>query len=719
MAFFLRLLDALTLNAQQFVMLQSVKQRENAYFPSIDGLRAVAVLAVITFHLAPAALPGGFVGVDIFFVISGYVVTMSLVGRLRQSLLQFILGFYARRILRIFPALLVCVFAVSIFAVLFIPPGAWLGSANRKTALYAIFGLSNYALIWSSDGYFSPRVEFNPFTHTWSLGVEEQFYLIAPAIVYFWLASRSQTGARRVIPLAALVLLAMVSCSLAAYNTFANPEAAFYLTPSRFWELASGVLLFQIQYEREFRTDYLSWSGAPLGSLLILCALLFTDKVHFPFPWAVVSVAGVALLIASFTARPSKPSFVEKILSTRQIVYIGKISYSLYLWHWPIFVMLRWTVGLDDLRIMAAAVILTFLMGAASYHFVEQPIRRMRPFILRPHWQTVVAGLATMTLCFIATYALYANANTLSLSVVKNAEVWSPYFLPNVPSGSCSVRVNNQHMGKLDLTGLIPTECPNDHISRGKLFIVGDSHAGAYQRMAFDLARERGVEIWIYGMTCGGVANLLRPLKPECLRSAEAALEDVKTKGKPDDIVFLASLRIYRLADQWAIFDSSEVLRRQSSNAAQRDRDSALDDARAHIRGIRNLGFHVMLDAPMPVFRSIPFRCSDWFNKMNPICASGKSLSKHFLEDHRQSTMQAISKLKTEFPDVFIYDAFSRLCPGDQCSSWDDEGPLFFDGDHLTGHGNEILYPSFRQSVENFWGNFDTLTSKSAGHLDH
>jgi peptidoglycan/LPS O-acetylase OafA/YrhL len=142
MAFFLRLLDALTLNAQQFVMLQSVKQRENAYFPSIDGLRAVAVLAVITFHLAPAALPGGFVGVDIFFVISGYVVTMSLVGRLRQSLLQFILGFYARRILRIFPALLVCVFAVSIFAVLFIPPGAWLGSANRKTALYAIFGLS-------------------------------------------------------------------------------------------------------------------------------------------------------------------------------------------------------------------------------------------------------------------------------------------------------------------------------------------------------------------------------------------------------------------------------------------------------------------------------------------------------------------------------------------------------------------------------------------------
>jgi peptidoglycan/LPS O-acetylase OafA/YrhL len=175
-------------------MPQAARQRENAYFPAIDGLRAVAVVAVITYHLIPAALPGGFVGVDIFFVISGYVVTASLVGRRGQSFLQFILGFYARRILRIFPALLVCVFAVSIIAVAFIPPGTWLGNTNRNTAVFAIFGLSNYALIWSSDGYFSPRVEFNPFTHTWSLAVEEQFYLIAPAIVYFWLANRSQTG---------------------------------------------------------------------------------------------------------------------------------------------------------------------------------------------------------------------------------------------------------------------------------------------------------------------------------------------------------------------------------------------------------------------------------------------------------------------------------------------------------------------------------------------
>ena len=124
-------------------------------------------------------------------------------------------------------------------------------------------------------------------------------------------------------------MLALVSCGVAAYNTFADPEAAFYLLPSRFWELACGVLLFQIQHERGLRANYLGGYGALLGSILIVCALLFSDRAHFPFPWALASVAGTTLLIASFTARHVRSSVVESMLSTRPIVYIGKISYSL------------------------------------------------------------------------------------------------------------------------------------------------------------------------------------------------------------------------------------------------------------------------------------------------------------------------------------------------------------------------------------------------------
>jgi hypothetical protein len=189
----------------------------------------------------------------------------------------------------------------------------------------------------------------------------------------------------------------------------------------------------------------------------------------------------------------------------------------------------------------------------------------------------------------------------------------------------------------------------------------------------------------------------------------------VKTKAKPEDIVFRASLRMERLADQWATFDVSEILARQGSDGAKRDRNAALDEAREYIGHIQSLGFHVLLDAPLPVFQSIAFRCSDWFNKMNPICRSGQRISKRFLEDHRRNTMNAISELKDEFPKLSVWDPFYRLCSQDHCSSWDSEGPLFFDSDHLTGHGNEVLYPLFLQSVENVWTNSTASASKLDG----
>ncbi len=690
--------------------LSTAAQQENAYVRSIDGLRAVAVLAVMIFHLAPSALPGGFAGVDIFFVISGYVVTASLVERQRRPLRQFILSFYARRIFRLFPALLICVLVGSIVAVAFTPPASWLGSSNSNTAFYAIFGLSNYALLWSMDSYFSPRLEFNPFAHTWSLGVEEQFYLIAPAIVYFWLAGRSQTGVKRIMPLAVLVLLALISSAVAAYNTLIDPDAAFYLLPSRFWELASGVLLFQIQHQRDFRFNYLNRYGAFLGLIMIFCALLFSDKAHFPFPWALASVAGTALLIASLTSRNRRSSAVEWMLSTRPAVYIGKLSYSLYLWHWPIFVMLRWTVGLDSSWAMAAASASTFLVAAGSYHFVEQPFRKLQLCILLPHWQTIAAGLAIMGLCSIATKSIYDNAHTFSLSQVKNADIWSPSFLPAASPGTCNVKLKDQPIGDVLAWGFIPSNCAGEGISR-RLFVIGDSHTAAYKRMFFNLASEQDVEVWIYPIQCS-VASLLRPMprKPrDCLELAWAALEDAKAKGRPNDIVFLASLRMDKLGDQLSTFELSEVLARHDSDAAKKDSDAALDEARQYITRIRQFGFHVLIDAPKPTFQSIAFRCSDWFNKMNRICFGGTKISRRFLENHRQNTMRALYKLKSELPDIFIWDPFYPLCPGDQCSSWDGNGPLFFDRDHLSSHGSQVLYPFFRQTIENVWGGFRSL----------
>src|SRR5690625_4326037 len=155
------------------------------YVPAIDGLRAIAVLAVLIYHLDAAFLPGGFAGVDVFFVISGYVVARSLVSRSGESFGQFLMGFYSRRIRRIVPALILCLLVTALFTVLFIPD-SWLSSTTHQVGLYAFFGLSNFALVWFQDDYFSPRAEFNPFVHTWSLGVEEQFYFVFPLLIFLW-----------------------------------------------------------------------------------------------------------------------------------------------------------------------------------------------------------------------------------------------------------------------------------------------------------------------------------------------------------------------------------------------------------------------------------------------------------------------------------------------------------------------------------------------------
>lgn len=218
--------------------------KPTAYRADIDGLRAVAVLSVMLYHLNGAYLPGGFVGVDVFFVISGFVVTASLAQSQARSFSEFITSFYARRLARIVPALVTTLLVSSFVATLFIPK-AWLSDLNQETARYAYFGLSNWVLQRNSDFYFAPRAEFNPYTHTWSLGVEEQFYLIVPFILFFWACHRfaSQRTSQKtvVLILAGICLASLVFCIWASRS---HGAIAFYSIGARFWELGLGALLF-------------------------------------------------------------------------------------------------------------------------------------------------------------------------------------------------------------------------------------------------------------------------------------------------------------------------------------------------------------------------------------------------------------------------------------------------------------------------------------------
>lgn len=654
------------------------------YIPGIDGLRALAVLAVVIFHMEAAWIPGGFIGVDIFFVISGYVVSASLARTQYTRLLPFTLGFYKRRILRIYPALIVCLLVVAVFKSLFIPT-SWLSKTTELTGVFAFFGLSNFALILLNDGYFAPRAEFNVFTHTWSLAVEEQFYLIFPLLLFFWLVWRTRKNWTRFVPVVFIGFSVVVSFALAAYLTTAKPDQAFYLLPSRFWELASGALLFILHHKSSHFLDK-NWVNEffiVLGLIIMTGAFWLVDANAFPFPWAVLPVLGAVFCIHGLVTNQPQRIGSRWLLENPLMVYIGKISYSLYLWHWSVFVLFRWTIGMQTTMQYILAVGIAVVLSILSYHFVEQPVRRYKGVKKHSDRQMVLAGVAVIIVSALAAKSLFDMQSKISLSVTKDHYAWHPLQ-------------SNILQDKVDST-------IEENWSGRQLFIMGDSHAGAYSYMQAKLKRDYGVQVHQFIHPGCSVVGLVRPMNKVCLDYIQQSLAKIKTLSKPGDVVFLASLRMVRLGDQWKSFSEAHINDRLNSKFAGKLLTLAIDEAKPILQTLSDLSLDIIMDAPKPVFKSPPFRCSDWFNKNNPICQGGLTMPREEMQNYRQNVLNSTRILQEQFPKLIVWDNFEILCPGDPCSAFKGEQPLFFDGDHLSGYANTLLYPSFVSLLKSLW----------------
>ncbi len=647
------------------------------YIPCIDGLRAIAVLSVILFHLNASFLPGGFIGVDVFFVISGYVISRSLAKSKAPSFRVFIFDFYKRRILRIFPALIVCLVLTGLFAKLFIPQNFWLSAHNNWTGLWAFFGVSNFYLASNVDGYFSSRTPFNPYVHTWSLAVEEQFYVIFPLIFYLWLRLREKSSHQHRKVFAILPIMALVSFSWAAYETQIAHERAFYLLPSRFWELSAGAMLYQFH---SYRPDYFNrasqWMN-PLGVLILSIGFGLADEAHFPFPWAIVPVSGAMLLLAGVSTTKAENSIVGLFLASPVMSYIGRISYSLYLWHWPVFVLFRWTIGLSSLTCWLLALSLTFTLAVLSYHFVEVTVRRSKYLSGLISWKIIIIGvIATYGAFFLVKQLFYANhLRWISLSVTNDECLWSPHS------------IHCQQEAKANLTNR-------------SLFVIGDSHAGSYNLMANMAANRLGVKLYTHSIAGCPIAKLIESdtNNPICFGVDSKILDWLDQRAKPGDIVFLASLRLHRLGDQWGTFDLDKVLIQANSKKQVENNKQALAEAEQLVKQLKSRGLNVLMDAPKPIFKSPTFRCSDWFNNANPVCSAGFSVERDFLLEFRQPIMASLHYLHNEL-GVFIWDPFFVLCPEAMCFAFDENKPKFSDGDHLSGYGNRILVDSFTEQL--------------------
>ncbi len=331
------------------------------YKPEIDGLRSIAVCSVLLFHLGVPFLTGGFTGVDIFFVISGYLITGIIIDDLQHRRFS-LLDFYRRRALRILPPLLLVVAATSVVACVVMLPVEL--QEYSKTVLWTTLFSSNM-FFYSIVDYFNPQAKYNPLLHTWSLAVEEQFYIAVPILLFAVF-----TCFRRFL-LSIFVATVVLSFSLSAILVEVSQSATFYLLPTRYWEMGAGSLIALFQLHQCVR-------GRPaeivsiIGIVLIGTGLFFiSDMQPFPGPIALLPVLGACALLMA-----GQNGIVGRLLAKPLPIFIGKISYSLYLWHWPLIVFWRLWVSPDITGWSGLLLgVTSFLLAIASYYCVEQPFR--------------------------------------------------------------------------------------------------------------------------------------------------------------------------------------------------------------------------------------------------------------------------------------------------------------------------------------------------------
>ncbi|HRI69831.1 MAG TPA: acyltransferase family protein, partial [Polyangium sp.] len=513
----------------------------SGYRPDIDGLRALAVLAVWAFHLDPHWLGGGFVGVDVFFVVSGYVVTSSLSNFETQSIGSALTAFYSRRMKRLIPALLVCAVGVSLVWSFFTAPFPdEISNAAYRTGITSLVGLGNMYLAKSSHDYFDGDEIPNPFTHTWSLGVEEQFYFVFPLIVFACGAIVRRERANHV-RLAFVLALSAGSLVLCAHWSHQNTAFAYYLMPSRFWELGVGCALAfadKLGYLARFSAHRQVQSHLPIASMVVLAfSAKYTSASHFPFPGAIVPVLATALLITSSRA---SNSLTVRGLRLPSVVYIGKLSYSLYLWHWPIICLVNRTHRLESPWVLGATIVVTSSLCVLTHHFIEEPLRHFK--ISQPRLVFAVAfgamlvtgaGLETVRR---ARYSLFAG-------VPQNWAVdWNPH--QDLLFVGDTLKPHDCHLtsGTNAPTGLADA-CfvSSQSTTRRRLFLVGDSHAFADGPMVQAGVKADSYDLYTLSHDECGVFNDKPEVEASCARYWRHVHELLTNEVHAGDIVFLAT----------------------------------------------------------------------------------------------------------------------------------------------------------------------------------
>lgn len=652
-----------------------------AYRSEIDGLRAVAVLAVILNHLSRDLLPGGFLGVDVFFVISGYVITASLHGRGHQGLRALLLAFYLRRIKRLLPALALFVVVTAVLFSLFNPaPGR-----SLATGAFALAGLANLHLAALGAGYFGDAQQLNPFTHTWSLGVEEQFYLVYPALLWVLGFGLVRHRARLLAVLGALSVL-----SLAAFVVLAGarPDLGYYLMPARFWELAAGALTFWAGLAQGGRAHrWPRWAASAALAALVL--VLFLPQ-RWLAPAAIAACALTAVVIAA--ARPGTAAFT--LLSSRPLVFIGLISYSLYLWHWGLLVLARWTIGLHwwSIPLVLAA---SFAVAAGSWRYVEVPLRRARWSVTRAREVGLGLGVALAASVLVAGLAtthegrLYTGTRPALAKAGVESLIDAHSVAGTTWAGLPCVLTHNAQVGRR--IGVERCTLGDFEAAHKRVLVLGNSFAAAYSPAFDPLVAEDGYAVTI--VAAWGASVVPELPNRTALKQAndyywDAVVPALVARLRPGDWVLLAG----DMADFAPAAPSADSRRRLAQLGSGLERLA---------RQLAARGIALAVHHGNPLLREAncdpAMAARQWFSPFGRPC---NFLSKEATLRRRAELDRVLMGLQAA-GRITVIDLMDVFCPGHTCGFEARDGTLLYRDmhSHPSVEAARLAAPRIRRAL--------------------
>lgn len=680
-------------------ILSTPPPKASRYRTEIDGLRAFAVVVVIINHFNKDVLPGGYLGVDIFFVISGYVITSSLFERPSKDFRDFISGFYERRIKRLVPALSLYVLITSIAVCLFNP----LPALSLRTGMTSLFGLSNLYLLKQSTDYFAQSTELNVFTHTWSLGVEEQFYIFFPFLVWFsGFGRQTKNGARNLFMAVGALTIASMVGFLYLYPT--NQSAAYFMMPSRFWEMAAGCLIF-IGFQKRASIEHFLEKVPPLLVLALIVAVMYLPK-----SMATGSTIAVVALSSVLIASLKKQTAAFAVFTHPRVVYIGLISYSLYLWHWGVLSISRWTIGIHWWSVPFQLALMLGL-AVASYRWIETPMRKGN-WIGKPRKTLLVCGGMLMTLSGSLFVLAKQPTGRFYAGDFREAtrDDYSEHF--KASREKCEINTYSASNCQVSSTGG----------SSQTMLLFGDSHAGHIIPLIGEVYANTniGLNISISGYYPRVISSNNNGLTTE-QSHAKADIVDKSFKSltknlKSGDIVILSSRwEHHLLEDSYNLEHKNRSRKFYSKEGNQIKHTEAVkifEDKLSKVATIlQSKGIKLIIFAPLPVFRgdehpSPTWACTqEWFRPfISSNCSSTYYETREKIETRNMYISNALTRLSNKHENLYIYDPFEILCPGKEiCTTIVDSKTLFRDDDHLSREGAKHLFANFSEflSVNN------------------